>query len=92
MASGRAETTTAVLITLETKIAEIVMQAEVRKVKEQKYDQSLQSNLKEVYEKQKEKSLGGGMMSRRGPGFDKDSNMHMDVDEPPEASKGKNRK
>jgi hypothetical protein len=53
-------------------------------------------NLKEVYEKQKEKGQGGhGAAARRGMQManyaDKDM-MHMDVDDPPDHMKGKNRK
>jgi hypothetical protein len=52
--------------------------------------------LKEVYDRQKEKSMGMSGMMRRGFAgasnyLEKDS-MHMDVDDAGENSKGKNRK
>ena len=100
----RAETTTAVLDSLDSKIAEIVAEADAKKVRELKYEQALQANLKEVYDKHKEKTSGGGgglgaFLGRKGTGggmglggaFERDV-MHMDVDEPLESSKGKNRK
>jgi COP9 signalosome complex subunit 7 len=94
MTRNRAETTTAVLATLDEKINDIAAETAATKLNQQEHEKALQANLKEVYDKQKDKSLGG-MMGRRGMHMgnysDKES-MHMDVDEPPENSKGKNRK
>lgn len=90
----RAETTTAVLATLDEKITAIAAETAAAKQNQQEHEKVLQANLKEVYDKQKDKSLGG-MMGRRGPhigGYSDKESMHMDVDEPPENSKGKNRK
>jgi len=88
-----ANTTTAVLSTLDLKIHQIVQGTEAVKQAELEHEKALQANLKEVFDKQKDKSLGG-MMGRRGPlhmGFS-DRDMHMDVDDPLESSKSKNRK
>jgi len=82
-----------------------VAEAEAKKVRELKYEQAVQANLKEVYDKHKEKTSGGGgggigsFLGRKGAAggfglggaFERDA-MHMDVDEPLESSKGKNRK
>ncbi|KAG5636927.1 hypothetical protein H0H81_006360 [Sphagnurus paluster] len=89
-----AETTTAVLGTLEAKIQQISRETTAAKQMEQEQESLLQANLKEVFEKQKDKSLGGGMMNRRGMhmGIPDRDPMHMDVDEPPEGLKNKNRK
>ncbi|KAG5644121.1 hypothetical protein DXG03_009067 [Asterophora parasitica] len=96
-----ADTTTAVLKTLDEKIQEIASTGAAVKLAEEEHEKALQANLKEVFDKQKEKALGGGgggLMGRRGLQHhmghserDRDP-MHMDVDEPPETSKGKNRK
>jgi hypothetical protein len=82
---GRASTTTAVLHTLDEKIGQINALTEQEKIREKKYEASLQATLKEVYDKQKNKSLGisGSKIL---------SSDAMDVDEPSELSKGKNRK
>jgi len=87
---ARASTTSAVLSTLDGKINSIAADAAADKLSQQEHERILQVNLKEVYEKQKEKSFGGTMASRRFQVGDRE-NMHMmDVDEPD--NKGKNRK
>ncbi|KAF8972444.1 hypothetical protein BDZ97DRAFT_1752357 [Flammula alnicola] len=86
-----ASTTSAVLATLDGKINSIAADAAAMKMNQQEHEKILQANLKEVYDKQKEKSLGGGMASRRAAFQMGDrENMSMDVDEPD--IKGKNRK
>jgi len=86
-----ASTTSAVLATLDAKINTIAADTAATKFNQQEHERILQANLKDVYEKQKEKSLGGGMASRRAAFQLGDrENMSMDVDEPD--SKGKNRK
>ncbi|KAF5376957.1 hypothetical protein D9615_007254 [Tricholomella constricta] len=89
-----AETTTNVLNTLDEKINQIASSTAAAKKAEQEHEKALQANLKEVFDKQKEKSLGGGTMSRKGMhmGYGDKDPMHMDVDEPPEGLKNKNRK
>lgn len=89
----RTSTTSAVLVTLDNKISSIASETAARKSKQLEYEKKLQANLKDVYDKQKEKSLGGGSSSRRAFNSiqDKD-NMQMDVDEPLDGIKGKNRK
>jgi COP9 signalosome complex subunit 7 len=92
----RADTTTAVLATLDAKINSIASETTAAKLRQEDHEKIIQTNLKEAYEKQKEKGLGGhGGMGRRGMQIanyaDKDM-MNMDVDEPPDHMKGKNRK
>ncbi|KAG6888186.1 hypothetical protein C0992_009401 [Termitomyces sp. T32_za158] len=85
-----AETTSSVLATLDAKIQEIAKESEAAKQSELEHEKVLQATLKEVFEKQKEKALGGGnMMNRRLLERDRDG-MFMDVDE--DAGKSKNRK
>ncbi|KAF9466997.1 hypothetical protein BDZ94DRAFT_1233522 [Collybia nuda] len=89
-----AETTTAVLATLDEKINAIAAETAATKKTQYEHEKVLQANLKEVYDKQKDKSLGG-VMGRRAMhmgGFSEKESMHMDVDEPLENSKSKNRK
>ncbi|KAF8060794.1 hypothetical protein FPV67DRAFT_1511579 [Lyophyllum atratum] len=90
-----ADTTTAVLNTLDQKIHQIAQGTEAAKQAELEHEKALQTNLKEVFDKQKDKSLGG-MMGRRGQGPPhtgfSERDMHMDVDDPLENSKSKNRK
>ncbi|KAF9527139.1 hypothetical protein CPB83DRAFT_856810 [Crepidotus variabilis] len=87
-----ASTTAAVLSTLDAKIGSIAEANAAQKQSHQEHEKQLQANLKEVYDKQKEKGLGGGsgMASRRGTFQLGDRENMMDVDEPD--SKGKNRK
>ncbi|KAF8168507.1 hypothetical protein B0H34DRAFT_793099 [Crassisporium funariophilum] len=88
-----ASTTSAVLTTLDNKINSIASETTAAKFEQQEHERILQANLKEVFDKQKEKSLGGsGMANRRAPayGFGDRENMSMDVDDPD--NKGKNRK
>jgi COP9 signalosome complex subunit 7 len=86
-----ASTTSAVLATLDGKINSIAADTAAAKLNEQEHERILQTHLKEVHDKQKEKGLGGGMASRRAAFQLGDrENMNMDVDEPD--SKGKNRK
>ncbi|KAF9481225.1 hypothetical protein BDN70DRAFT_992032 [Pholiota conissans] len=86
-----ASTTAAVLATLDGKINSIAADTAAAKMSQVEHERQLQANLKEVHERQKEKSLGGGMASRRAAFQVGDrENMNMDVDEPD--TKGKNRK
>ncbi|KAF8179137.1 hypothetical protein BJ912DRAFT_1023925 [Pholiota molesta] len=86
-----ASTTAAVLATLDGKINSIAADTAAAKLNQQEHERQLQANLKEVHERQKEKSLGGGMASRRAAFQVGDrENMSMDVDE--QDTKGKNRK
>ena len=78
------------LATLEDKINLIAADNAAAKLSQQEHERILQMNLKDVYDKQKEKSLGGAMANRRGPVPQSErENMMMDVDEP---NNGKNRK
>lgn len=95
-----ASTTSAVLATLDTKIADVAKQASNNKNWLESYDKQVQAVLKEVKEKESnsgagKSSLSGGinnlMMNTRRM-FDKGGD-RMDVDfEPPVEGKGKNRK
>ena len=79
------------LVNLDGKIKSIAADTAATKLNQQEHDRILQLNLKDVVDKQKEKSLGGTMATRRGPvPANERENMMMDVDEPD--SKGKNRK
>lgn len=83
------------LATLDAKIASIANETAAMKLNQQEHEKILQANLKEVQEKQKEKSSFGGMLGRRtvNPAMiSKEESMQMDVDDPSETSKGKNRK
>jgi hypothetical protein len=83
--------TSAVLANLDGKINSIAADAAATKLNQQEHERILQLNLKDVYDKQKEKSLGGAMATRRGPiPASERENMMMDVDEAD--NKGKNRK
>ena len=83
--------TSAVLENLDGKINSIATDTTSTKLNQQEHERILQLNLKDVYDKQKEKSLGGAMAARRGPvPASERENMMMDVDEPD--NKGKNRK
>jgi len=85
-----ASTTSAVLATLDAKINTIAADTAAIKYNEQEHEKILQNNLKEVHDKQKEKSMGGGMASRRAAFQGNDRENMMDVDEP--ENKNKNRK
>jgi len=86
-----ASMTSAVLANLDGKINSIAADTAATKLNQQEHERILQLNLKDVYDKQKEKSLGGPMATRRGPiPVNERENMMMDVDEPD--NKGKNRK
>ncbi|CAA7266326.1 unnamed protein product [Cyclocybe aegerita] len=86
---GWANTTSAVLTTLDAKINSIAADTAAQKLNQQEHERILQAHLKEVFEKQKEKSMGGGMASRRAAFQMGDRENMMDVDEPD--NKGKNR-
>ncbi|KAJ3506258.1 hypothetical protein NLJ89_g6970 [Agrocybe chaxingu] len=86
---GWATTTSAVLTTLDAKINSIAADTAAQKLNQQEHERILQAHLKEVFEKQKEKSMGGGMASRRAAFQMGDRENMMDVDEPD--NKGKNR-
>jgi COP9 signalosome complex subunit 7 len=92
----RADTTTAVLATLDEKISSIASETTAAKLRQEDHERVIQVNLKEAYDKHKDKGLGGMMgMGRRGmqlPSFSDKDMMHMDVDDPPDSMKGKNRK
>lgn len=90
--TSRASTTSAVLTTLDAKINSVAADTAAAKAAQQEYERKLQANLKDVYDKQKEKSLGGGMAGRRAAFQlgDRENNMSMDVDDVD--VKGKNRK
>ena len=80
------------LVTLDDKINSIVADTAATRLNQQEHEKILQKNLKEVYDKQKEKSLGGAMASRRGPVPQAErENMMMDVDDSPDTNV-KNRK
>ena len=87
---SRAETTSAVLATLDGKINSIADDAAAKKINQREHEKILQANLKDVYDKQKDKSLGA-MGRSRVYGTSGFSEM-MDVDEPFDIVKGKNRK
>lgn len=90
----RADTTTAVLATLDEKISSIASQTTAAKLRQEDHEKVIQANLKEVYDKQKDKGLGG-VPGRRGaqmPNYSEKDLMHMDVDDPTDNTKGKNRK
>jgi COP9 signalosome complex subunit 7 len=93
---GRATTTSAVLLTLDRELSSISLDSTAMKSYHEEHERVLNANLKDVVERQKDK--GGMGVVRRGYGSsqgqgggsgDKDS---MDVDEPLDNSKGKNRK
>ncbi|KAG7448001.1 uncharacterized protein BT62DRAFT_890931 [Guyanagaster necrorhizus] len=86
-----ASATSSVLSTLDSKIAQISSETTAAKKRQDEYDLALQSNVKEVSEKNAS-TKGTGSSSRRTL---MESNMRMDVDAPlyePTESKGKNRK
>ncbi|KAF8907712.1 hypothetical protein CPB84DRAFT_1674824 [Gymnopilus junonius] len=85
-----ASTTSAVLATLDAKINAIAADTAAAKLNEQEHEKILQNTLKDVHERQKEKSMGGGMASRRAAFQVNDRENMMDVDEP--ENKNKNRK
>jgi hypothetical protein len=91
---NRADTTTAVLGTLDEKISSIASETTAAKLHQEDHERAVQVNLKEVYDKQKDKGLGGMMSSRRGMQIANyaDKDMNMDIDETPDSTKGKNRK
>jgi COP9 signalosome complex subunit 7 len=81
-----ASTTSSVLSALDAKLNVIAAQTVVHKQHQQEYEKQLQANLKEVHDKQKEKSLGstGGEragLGRRGTQFDRDRENMMEVDD-----------
>ncbi|KAM6493816.1 hypothetical protein JOM56_010177 [Amanita muscaria] len=76
--------TSTVLTTLDNKIESIAAQTATRRAGKEDYDKALQTIVKEVTDKQKDKGP-----QRRGT-FDRE--MLMDVDDLPEQLKGKNRK
>lgn len=89
-----ADTTTAVLATLDEKISSIASQTTAAKLRQEDHEKVIQANLKEVYDKQKDKGLGG-VPGRRGaqmPNYSEKDLMHMDVDDTTDNTKGKNRK
>jgi len=92
-----ASTTSAVLATLDNKVATLANETAAKKLYQQEHEKAVQAMLKEVQDKQKDKGA-----STKPRGFGSSANtfyerehpgtMHMDVDEPSENSKGKNRK
>jgi len=98
-----AQTTAAVLATLDNKIATLSSEATAVKLARQEQESAVQTMLTDVTEKQKEKGLGGVRRALSGipaPGYPENSNERsrgpqtnaMDVDEQNENFKGKNRK
>jgi COP9 signalosome complex subunit 7 len=92
----RASTTASVLSALDAKLNTIASQTAVHKQHQQEYEKQLQANLKEVHDKQKEKSLGNatggerGGLGRRGTvQFDRDRENMMEVDELDPKGKGR---
>ncbi|KAF9490292.1 hypothetical protein BDN71DRAFT_1400300 [Pleurotus eryngii] len=81
-------TTAAVLTTLDEKLVSISSAAAAAKAEREGYDKELNGILKEIVEKQKDKSMTsamGGQLGRRG------THDSMDIDEP-ENAKGKSRR
>ncbi|OCH94150.1 hypothetical protein OBBRIDRAFT_789489 [Obba rivulosa] len=115
-----ASTTSAVLATLDDKLAALVSQATLTKAETQAYEKVYQTNLKEVYDKHKDVKAGvraSQFTGRTGltpagererdkqrererlereekerKEREKEQGDSMDVDEPPEGSKGKGRR
>ncbi|KAF9259159.1 hypothetical protein L218DRAFT_933985 [Marasmius fiardii PR-910] len=105
-----ASTTSAVLQTLDQKISSITIESSNAKTKRENFDKEIQSTLKELQDKDRNKEFrgavggggGGGNMSSSvsmsGARGNRDRSTYMsasdrmDVDEPMEAPKGKNRK
>src|SRR5882672_4844730 len=92
----RASTTSSVLSALDTKLNAIAVQSTVRKQHQQEYEKQLQANLKDVHDKQKDKSLGSvtagerAGLSRRGTlQFERDRENLMEVDELDPRGKGR---
>jgi COP9 signalosome complex subunit 7 len=80
----RASTTSAALVTLDTKIESISAQAAAKRASKEEYEKALQAVIKDVGDRQRDK---GGM--HRKSTFERDL---MDVDDMHEHLKGKNRK
>ncbi|TFK47965.1 hypothetical protein OE88DRAFT_1664941 [Heliocybe sulcata] len=88
-----ASTTASVLATLDNKLASLSSRATARQIEDEEYDKAVQAVLKDVTDKQKEGKGAGrkpplAMLERSSANL-ADS---MDVDEPVENYKGKNRK
>ncbi|KAJ2928578.1 hypothetical protein H1R20_g8498, partial [Candolleomyces eurysporus] len=80
-----ASTTSAVLSTLDAKINSIAAETTHQKSVKAEYEKTLQQNLKEVHDKNKDKGAAARRVYER-------ENMGMDIDEPLEVRGGKNRK
>lgn len=100
---SRAQTTAAVLATLDNKIATLSSEGAAVKLARQEQESAVQAMLKDVTEKQKEKGLSGVRRALSGipaPAYPENTNERtrgsqtnaMDVDEQNENFKGKNRK
>ncbi|KAK7047216.1 hypothetical protein VNI00_006882 [Paramarasmius palmivorus] len=92
-----ASTTSAVLKTLDDKIQAINNEAVAAKVAKEEQEKEVQTVLKEIQEKAKDSkqstgSVMTGTSSRRTNTGYSEKDMKMDVDEPVEPSRGKNRK
>lgn len=89
----RASTTSSVLSALDAKLNTIAAQTAAHKHHQQEYERQLQSNLKEVQDKQKEKGAGTGErggFGRRGTlQFERDRENMMEVDELDPKGKGR---
>jgi COP9 signalosome complex subunit 7 len=91
----RASTSSSVLSALDAKLNTIAAQTAVHKKHQQEYEKQLQANLKDVHDKQKEKSLGGtggerGGLGRRGTlQFDRERENLMEVDDLDPRGKGR---
>jgi len=83
----RSSTTASALSTLDEKINDIAKETNLRKNRQTEYESQLQTILKDILDRKEKQNLA----NRRTVFGDRD-NMPMDIDEPPELTKGKNRK
>ncbi|KAA1468346.1 hypothetical protein DENSPDRAFT_794180 [Dentipellis sp. KUC8613] len=87
------ETTGSVLTTLDNKLSSLSSQTVALALAEEDHKRILTTNLKEILEKQKENKAAGKRGMAGGSAYRKDrDDDSMDVDDPAESSKGKNRK
>ncbi|EPQ61237.1 hypothetical protein GLOTRDRAFT_135758 [Gloeophyllum trabeum ATCC 11539] len=87
-----ASTTASVLATLDNKLASLSSRTAAKQAEDEEYDKTVQNILKEVSEKQKENKAAGKKVLGMGSMQEKMAMDSMDVDEPVENIKGKNRK
>ncbi|TFY71403.1 hypothetical protein EVG20_g1619 [Dentipellis fragilis] len=91
-AMHRSQTTGSVLTTLDNKLSSLSSQSVALALAEEDHTRILTTNLKDILEKQKENKAAGKRGMAGGSAFRKDRDDDMDVDDPAESSKGKNRK